>query len=328
MTSARALLVLLLAMLGLSAACSGGSGAAPTSPSATRNTPGPTGTTFTLTGTLTSTNGGQPVPGASLALSTGSTTSDASGHFTIGAPTGLGAELRLTITGASLVDRQMFVLPTTHAVAADAILQDGTFSLDYYRELVRNNLEQPGALLPIEHWTTSPHVFIPTVDDTGKTMDRSTLDGVASQIQMAVNEWTAGRYSAGIEFVSSVPATLATDQVSVTWQTTGDSQICGSAEVDGFHIWLDYTNKLCSCPASAVAPSTVMHEVGHLMGFWHTDDKNDEMYYQMTTCGKDLSPRERYHAAIAFARQNGNQDPDNDPGTNPSRRRGKPVVLP
>jgi hypothetical protein len=261
-------------------------------------------------------------------LGEASAISDSSGRFSLTAPVGVASETRLTITGTSLVDRQIFVTPTTHALSLDGIFQDGTFSLDFYRELVRNNLEQPGALLPVEHWTTSPHVFIPTVDDNGKTVDRATLDGVASALQTAVSAWTGGRYSAGIEFVNSAPPTLAAGQASVTWQTGGDAMTCGSAEVDGSHIWFNYTNKLCACPDSAVAPSTVTHEVGHLMGFWHTDDKNDEMYYAMTACSKDLSPRERYHSAIAFARPNGNQDPDNDPGSSPLVRRGKPVVLP
>src|SRR5262245_61792521 len=134
---------LIVVALGLSAACSGGTATSPTTPAATRATTN-SNATFTLTGTVAATNGGQAVSGASVALGNLSTSSDASGHFSLTAPVGMASETRLTITGASLVDRLIFVTPTTHNISADAIVQDGTFSLDFYRQLVRNNLEEPG----------------------------------------------------------------------------------------------------------------------------------------------------------------------------------------
>jgi hypothetical protein len=314
--------------LALSAGCSnGGSSAAPTAPTATKVTAAPAGTTYTLSGTLTAINGGQPISGATVTVGAATSTTDAAGAFALTSPATLGSEVRMAVSGTALVDRSLFVMPTSHAAAVDAIDQDGTFSLDFYRELVRNNLEEPGVLHAVQHWTTSPHFFIPTVDDAGKAMDRTTLDTVASTLMNAVTAWTAGRYAASVEFVSAAPSALAPGQASVAWQTTGDAQTCGTAEVGGSHVWFHYTNKLCACSTSAVAPSTVMHEVGHLMGFWHTDDKGDEMYYAMTSCMKDLSSRERYHSAIAFARPNGNQDADADPGSRPAARRGPPVIL-
>src|SRR5262245_11015953 len=132
--------LLIAAGLGLSIACGNGPVTTPTTPTATatRSTPD-SKATFTLTGAVTATNGGQPVSGAGRSLGKYSTSSDAAGHFSLTAPVGLASETRMTITGASLVDRQIFVMPTTHTISVDAIAQDGTFSLDFYRELVRNN---------------------------------------------------------------------------------------------------------------------------------------------------------------------------------------------
>jgi hypothetical protein len=48
------------------------------------------------------------------------------------------------------------------------------------------------------------------------------------------------------------------------------------------------------------------------MGFYHTDSQNDVMS-DGGTCDEEPSGRERYHAAIAYARPPGNSDPDNDP---------------
>jgi hypothetical protein len=51
------------------------------------------------------------------------------------------------------------------------------------------------------------------------------------------------------------------------------------------------------------------------MGFWYTDG-NDVMHSGAGDfCDATLSARERYHAAIAYARPVGNRDPDDDTQT-------------
>ena len=58
-----------------------------------------------------------------------------------------------------------------------------------------------------------------------------------------------------------------------------------------------------------------MHEVGHALGFFHVSDRSSVMFPTIPgNCpAGNLSPSERYHAAIAYARPRGNRDPDNDP---------------
>jgi hypothetical protein len=50
------------------------------------------------------------------------------------------------------------------------------------------------------------------------------------------------------------------------------------------------------------------------MGFFHTDSSDDVMFSEDVQCTREVSARERYHAAIAYARPVGNSDPDTDPG--------------
>jgi hypothetical protein len=86
--------------------------------------------------------------------------------------------------------------------------------------------------------------------------------------------------------------------------------ICGTAFVGASagQIFLDGSNK---CRVDAV----LAHEVGHALGFWHVNIEGSLMYPQYRDSNVNDAPteRERWHAAIAYARSAGNQDIDVDP---------------
>ena len=53
---------------------------------------------------------------------------------------------------------------------------------------------------------------------------------------------------------------------------------------------------------TAVYPRLIRHELGHAMGYYHTDDAADVMYGNAITsraCNVDASERERRHAKFA-----------------------------
>ena len=90
---------------------------------------------------------------------------------------------------------------------------------------------------------------------------------------------------------------------------------CGLSDVatSGGVITFASKRAVCPCGGYTIAPTLVRHELGHAMGFYHTDGGSDLMRATYSACDAPPSARERYHAAIAYQRPVGNVDPDTDP---------------
>lgn len=243
-----------------------------------------------LSGTVTATNGGQPLAGAVVDVAGRQTTTDGSGHFALETPTG---RLQLMVSGAGILPRVQSV--TAGAVALDAITQSGGFDLGFYRQFVRNGKEHPEALEALRRWVTAPSFDVQTVDETGAAVDPVLVANVRAAIAAVTPIWTGGQFSAS--FGPGVP-------VRFVAAITG---ICGMAPIgpSGAYIELHYRQTNCRS-----VTSTAKHETGHVLGFWHTDSFGDLMFPGGLTA--EPSARERYHAAIAYRRAPGNVDPDSE----------------
>lgn len=185
---------------------------------------------------------------------------------------------------------------------------DARFDLTFYRQFVHNALETP--LQPLRRQPEAPRIYLRTVYDNGAPIDPITLDHTAAAL---IN--TAGALT-GVFGLAGLERGTDTRQgqrgwITVRWSDRTDVNACGTAAVGGGLIML-YPRNNCRCPghAAIMEMATIKHELGHALGYWHTDNVNDLMYRQsFGECDKVPSAREVYHAALAYTRPIGSLAP-------------------
>jgi hypothetical protein len=285
-----------------------------------------------LTGRVTATNDGRPLDDITVTFGGQSARTDMAGAFRLewsgNMPLAIGI---VSLTGRQIVSRSTRLsVSGSRDVALDAITLD-TFNLDHYRMLVRNGYESPNALRPVRRWTRAPMIYLKTIDERGEGIDAVTLDHVAAALGNDTGAFTGERFGiAGIQRGTGTQEGVS-GWITVKWPNpiSGDRQ-CGRAQVaaDGGWIELNYLNSGCGCRGSRIGSATVRHEMGHALGFFHTDSSEDLMFNTIRTCEGTVSKRERLHAAIAYSRPIGNVDPDDDPVTTVSAQSLRTIVLP
>jgi hypothetical protein len=271
-----------------------------------------------MTGQVTSTISGQPIPDATVEMSGFSSVStDGEGRFTLTATSAPTGSFAVKVSAAGYRTRQTSIAyPRSGNPVIDLTSTGAPFREDFYNELARDTFERPEQRTQLWRWSTAPRVYLKTTDETGRPVPPEVVSLTVNSLMDGVRLFSAGAFSATVEQGLDARAQQP-GWINVEFrQTIPQGDYCGiAASVGGNPNAIQLRLERCGCGSIKVPGSVVYHEVGHVLGFFHVGDRNSVMHpFDSGECRQaSLSALEQTHVGVAYARPRGNLDPDRDP---------------
>lgn len=182
---------------------------------------------------------------------------------------------------------------------ARALLTDPRFQLALYQKIALGTVDLAGRATTLRRRTSPPAVSIMKVDDSGQPITSATLDATAAAIINTTSLWTGQFGVASLVFVDTAPPAVAST-LTVRWNTTTQTNQCAQSDIAGAVITVFLRTPNCTCSGLQIRPAIVKHELGHALGFWHTDDPHDLMYFTGSDCDRNPSEKELFHTRLAY----------------------------
>jgi hypothetical protein len=317
---------LLCLAITVTAGCGSSPAPSSTTPTTPTSPPPPTAptNTWSAAGQIVANGATQGVGGAALTpgWSLAAVTADGQGNYSLGdvanPPT---TPYPVSVSASGFVTHDAWITwargPRT-GVNLDLIRNSAPFSMDFYRQLVRDGFEKgDGYPWRTLRWTQAPSFYVQTVDQNGRSIEPEVLAVTLDALRRAVPLWTGNTYAVGAIETGTASREAPAGWINVLFRRDASSDRCGQSYVGRNPGEITLWDDRCSCGSVKVPGQVTMHEVGHAMGFFHVSDRTNLMYPQAQAgCPAGvLSQAETYHAAVAYSRPRGNTDPDKDPSS-------------